>query len=282
MRLGLAVVLGAACASCTLLVSTSGLVGGEGTPAPGDGDGGAASDADASLDGGPRGDGSASDSESGSDAGGLPCGEPNVIVCDDFERTTGLGSWTGEQVSTGGAVGTTTMDARRGQRAFRAFTPASSDIGNAFYGIDYGKVATKRIEYRFALRVLGAASAGTLGQVQNFSIKKGADNWNVYVHVQDYGVYLAEQSFPNGTAAKYEQYPIPEILQGGPWRDVVVEVTIGSPSRLRVTVDGKQSVDHESTTGIPSGAVGAVTGIGYQGGHPRSEVLVDDVVLIVE
>ena len=117
MRLGLAVVLGAACASCTLLVSTSGLVGGEGTPAPGDGDGGAAGDADASLDGGPRGDGSASDSESGSDAGGLPCGEPNVIVCDDFERTTGLGSWTGEQVSTGGAVGTTTMDARRGQRA---------------------------------------------------------------------------------------------------------------------------------------------------------------------
>jgi len=253
-------------------------VGGDDAPTPAPGDGGTSGDATGQ-------DGASRDSatgEGGVDAGWAACSEPNVVVCDDFEREIGLGPWAGENEPTGGEVGTTTTDARRGQRSLRVLAPASSEPSSAFWGIDYGKTATKRIEYRFALRVLGKASAGTLGQVNNFSIKKGADNWNVYVHVQDYGVFLAEQSFPNGAAGKYEQYPIPEIVQGGEWSDVVIEVTIGSPSRLRVTVGGKTSVDVASTTGIPSGAVGAVAGIGYQGGHPRSEVFIDDAVLIVE
>lgn len=234
---------------------------------------------DASAESGPRPDGSV---ESGTD-GGLPCGEPNVVLCDDFERATGLGPWTTSNGSADGIVATTTDDVRRGTRSLRAVTTGSDDFGSAFYTLDDAKVATKRVEYRFSLRVLGSAANGTLGQVNTVSIKKGSDYWRMYVHVQDYGVYLAEQFFPSGASGKYSQHKLPEIVQGGAWVDVVVEITIGAPSKLRVTVGGKESFVSDSETGISSGVVSALAGIGFQGKpHPRGEVLVDDAVLIVE
>lgn len=234
---------------------------------------------EASTESGPRPDGSV---DSGTDSG-LPCGEPNVVLCDDFERTTGIGPWTKSNGSPDGVVATTTDDARRGARSLRALTTSTDDFGSAFYTLDEVKVATKRVEYRFSLRVLGSAANGTLGQVNTISVKKGSDFWRMYVHVQDYGVYLAEQFFPNGASGQYSQHKIPEIVQGGPWVDVVVQITIGAPSKLRVTVGGKESFASDSETGIPSGVVSALAGIGFQGKpHPRGEVFVDDAVLIVE
>lgn len=178
----------------------------------------------------------------------------------------------------------TTNDNTRQSPVLRASLERSSAPGYAHLWQSTGKTATSRIRYSFAMNALGAAGAGNVGQVNGLSMAKGADRWNVYVHVTVDGIFLAEQSFPQGGGGAFSQTRIPSVLQGSGWHSLVVEVLMGSPTKLRVTADGLEAFTKSTTVDLPSsGVVSVGAGITYSGeNHPESDVLIDDCVLSIE
>ena len=261
-RFGLATLVAAAAAGCSLLIDVDGLSGGPAGPGAEAGADVAVASVDAGAD--------AADAADAADGSMPPCAPP--AFCDDFERGDPIGAWDGLQ-TTGGTLAIDATMSRSGTRSLRAALVASATT-RSVYLERLVPAGTLGVKVSFSFRI--ESSPATTNVLAGLQL--GTPLSTVFVSVNGSSLGLLAQNY---VTAEAHGYPV-GATKLGEWDRITMDLRRTTPSgtpRLRVTRGTSATLVVDEAVTVPLGALGAYRiGIIYAAADPASaQAWFDDV-----
>lgn len=273
-RYAVSLILGSAASACSLLISTSDLSS-DGRGAPADG---AVDDANASaLD-------SATDSAPDSDAGSAPDADASdawcpaaALFCDDFERSSVLGSWDRVLAEQGG-----TSDVATGTpfgSALRVRVPAGTISAQAAVNRGPHEALAEYVSHRSRVRITKLPESGGVNLSELVLHRSASERSTAFLLLQSSGVRLFEQDCTPSCSSK--THPVLPQLTLDVWHDVTLRIQLDTtPAKIDLEVDGVVLHSLPAATNVRPGTFETSAGFNYSTPtHGEAEAYVDRVVL---